>query len=332
MALKKLFLFWLKNARYHALPQSVIPACLAACLAFGQEGFHLFYAVLAVLGTSLGHLGINLFDDFFDYLKKETIFRNKMALQGMRARIGKCPYLISNQATLKQLLCACCLFSGLALCIALIIYFKRGNAILIFAGVTAFLGLFYSAWPFRLSYHGLGEMTVGVIFGPLLMSGVYYAACGQFAPSLLFISIPIGLFVTNILYVHSILDYEPDKNVGKRTLAVLLDNKRLMLAALLVFTLSPYLIICVGIYAGFLSKYFFFVFVTLPMALELFRLMWLYTKDSKRDIQRKFWMGPMNNWDRIISNRIEWFMIRWYIARNLLVFFCVIVFLASICG
>jgi len=30
----------------------------------------------------------------------------------------------------------------------------------------------------------------------------------------------------------------------------------------------------------------------------------------------------MSGWDRVLANGIDWFMLRWFLARNLLVFFC----------
>ncbi len=36
-------------------------------------------------------------------------------------------------------------------------------------------------------------------------------------------------------------------------------------------------------------------------------------------------MGPMEMWDAIKESGIEWFMIRWYLARNLISVFALIV-------
>lgn len=317
--------FWLNNSRYNSLPQSVLPALTAVCLAYGHTGFSWLYALLGVFGVITGHLGLNLFDDYFDYRKKNTGYRNEMVREGMRARISKCAYLTSGAATLKQLLVACLVFSGLALVIGFLIYLKRGEVILYLTFITALLGVSYSGAPLRLSYRGLGELQVGIMFGPLLMVGVYYAACGHIAGSVLFASLPIGLLVANILYVHSIMDFEPDRKVGKMTLAVLLNNRTLMLVALGILLFLPFLIIVYGIGTGYLSPYYGIVFLCFPWAFWLFSLMVAYVKDPHRVFKRKAWMGPMNNWKRIEQAGIEWFMIRWYLARNLLSLFCLII-------
>jgi len=322
--------FWIKNSRYHALPQSLIPALLAVFLARRHDDFQVLYALLAVFGVILAHLGVNLFDDFFDYLKKEQLFRDTMAREGMRARVGKCAYLISRQATLRQLFAACLVFCGLAVLVGLILFLKRGEIILAITAAAAFLGIFYSAWPIRLSYRGLGELTVAVMFGPLLMYGMYYSACGYFDPALWFLAIPIGLLATTIVFTHSILDAEPDKKAGKITFAVLLGNKWLMLTGLIAFVTIAYLLVFLGIQTGFLPKTYLMVFLTLPLAVGLFRLMFLYIVSPHQPVQRKFWMGPMNAWKQIVAQNIDWFMIRWYVSRNLLVAFCLTIVLASL--
>jgi len=318
----KLLRFWIKNARCHALAQSAWPSFLAVALALGQADFSPLLALAAVCGVMLGHMGCNLFDDYFDFRVQNTSFRNTMAREGMRARIAKCPYLTSGQATLGQLLAASCVCSGLALLAGLLIWLRRGEPILLIALFTAGLGLAYSGWPLRLSYHGLGELLIGLVFGPLLMSGVYYAACGRLDSSILFIAVPVGLLVMNIIYVHSIMDYEPDKRVGKKTLAVLVNRRGFMLTILGLVLSLPYLFISAGILAGRLSPAYALAFLTLAPAAMLFRLMRQYTRDPRKPVRRRFWMGPMSGWDRVLANGIDWFMLRWFLARNLLVFFC----------
>lgn len=320
--------FWIKNARATALPQSLLPAILAVCLASQIESFSIFLGVLAILGVIAGHLGLNLFDDYFDYKVKGSEFREDMARKGFRARIAKCNYLTSGEATLIQLLIACFVFSGIALIIGGAIWIIRGNFILWIAIATALLGISYSGAPLRLSYRGLGEIIIGIIFGPLLMIGVYYAACGYFDWPVVFISIPVGLLVTNIVYTHAIMDYEPDKEVGKMTFAVLLKDKNRMLVCSLLILIIAYGSIIGGIISGYLSIAYLLTLLTLPMAITLFYLMLEFVRHPERKFSPRFWMGPMGNWDRLQSLGLDWFMIRWLLARNLLSFFCLTIIIA----
>ncbi|MDR3252933.1 MAG: prenyltransferase [Tannerella sp.] len=326
----KKILFWFRNARPTALPQSLLPAALAFCMASNVDGFSLLLGVVAVIGVIAVHLGMNLLDDYFDYKVKGAEYRDRMQHRGMRARISKCPYLKSGQATMSQLLVACTVFGGIALAAGTVIYLFRGNMILLIAGLTALLGVSYSGAPLRLSYHGLGEILIGIMFGPMLMAGVYYSACGTLDYPVFFISIPVGLLVANIVYTHSIMDFEPDREVGKRTLAVLLNNKKKMLACLLALLLTAFGLVTGGVASGYLSVYHLFTLLLLPMAAGLFYLMIEFVRNPSRTFTPRFWMGYMGDWERIRSIGIDWFMIRWLIARNLLAFFCLILIIISL--
>lgn len=319
---------WLKNSRYIALPQSVLPAILAFCMASRSDGFVWWLGVLAILGVIAGHLGMNLFDDYFDYKVKESGYRNTLNRKGFRARISKCDYLTSGTATLSQLLVACIVFGVIALSIGTIIWFFRGNSILWLAIITALVGISYSGPPLRLSYHGLGELLIGIIFGPLLMTGVYYSACGHWDYSVFFISIPVGMLVMNIVYSHAIMDYEPDKEVGKHTFAILLKTKKAMLYFHNFLVLFPYLSVVIGVVMGYLSPFFLFVFLTLPLAVYQHYMIVKFIYEPDRKFSPKWWMGPMKDWDRMEVAGLDWFMIRWLSARNLLSFFCLMIIIA----
>jgi 1,4-dihydroxy-2-naphthoate octaprenyltransferase len=324
--------FWFSNSRPHALPQSVLPALLAVCLAASQADFSLPLALLAVAGVIAGHMSANLFDDYFDYKAHHAHYRNVLDRAGFRARIGKCTYLTSGQATAGQLLGVALALMGTALLMGGVIFYFRGMAIIAIAAIAALLVIFYSGPPLRLSYHGLGELTIGVIFGPLNMIGAYYATCGAMNQTLILISIPVGLLVMNIIYVHSMLDAVTDKQTGKHTLAVFLDRPAAMLIVLFLILFLPFLVIGYGIWRGSLPVSYLALMLTLPMAAGLFRMMTVFYKNPEWKFKPKPWMGLMRQWPQAEAAGIGWFMIRWFLARNLLVAVCLIGMALSFIG
>ena len=171
---------------------------------------------------------------------------------------------------------------------------------------------------------------VGFMFGPLLMAGVYYSACGEPVWPLLYVSVPVGLLVANNLYVHSMLDLEADKRAGKMTLAVLLKRRGAMLAALTLILFSPYLFVLAGTLSGNIPRLYMLVWLTLPMATGLFYLMIQFALHPEKRFSPAWWMGPMGRWDYLKKAGVDWFMIRWYLARNLLTFFCLITVIATL--
>jgi len=322
--------FWWKNARPVALPQSLLPAVLAVCLAANMPNFSIYLSLAAVVGVMLAHLCSNLLDDYFDYKAKDTQFRDDLQRKGIRARISKCTYLTSGETTLKSLFTVCCILGAAAITIGVIIFLQRGVVVLYITVIAALLGFSYSGLPLRLSYRGLGEIVIGLMFGPLLMCGVYYASCGALNGAIALVSISVGLLVVNIVYTHAIMDYEPDKSCGKMTFAVLLNNKKYMLITLFLLLFTAFATMLVGIVTQYLAKSYLLVLLTLPMAFSQFYLMQKFVKNPQKTYNPRFWMGPMGNWQQIKSAGIDWFMIRWLLARNLLSFFCLIIIVITL--
>ena len=79
--------------------------------------------------------------------------------------------------------------------------------------------------PLKLSYRGLGELTVGVIAGPLLTLQAWLIATGSFDSRAVWIGVPFGLLETAMALMHGICDRETDAAVGKRTLVVRIGDR-----------------------------------------------------------------------------------------------------------
>ena len=329
----KTFLIWFKNARYAAIPQSLLPALVAIAFAANSDKFSPILAFLSVIGVVFAHLGSNLFDDYFDAKKNDSSYKDRLASKGIRSRIAKCSYLTDGSATLKQLKTAAFLFSAFALLLGAIILFFRIDqlkSILILVGITAFIGVFYSAWPFRLSYKGLGEFCIALLFGPLLMQGVYIASCGATNLPLMFISIPIGILVANIVYTHAILDFEPDKMIQKKTLAVVLNQKKWMNFFSFLFLFLPFIIIIAGILFQVIAPIFLLTLLALPLTIWLFLSILDFQKNPSHIPEKKWFHFPMEQWKEVNQAGIGWFMLRWYSARNIIILFCLICFIIAL--
>lgn len=316
--------FWFINARPVSLPQSLMPALLGLLAARGAERFSLALGLLAVIGGVLLHLSMNLFDDYFDY--------RKIKAQGGEFRATKCPYIRSGTATENELLAACLTFGAAAGFCGAIIWLFRGSLILPPAVIGLILGLMYSGAPLRLSYHGLGEVVIGTIFGPLLVCGVYLSAAGEFAPQALIIGLAMGLLVTVVVYVHSMMDWSLDLGADKHTLADLLKTPERQLVALAAMLGLPYLLVLFGMACGWLSFMWRLVAISLPWALALYFSMRKYVAEPAAKVERRLWYGPMGDWNRWVSAGRDWFMLRWLLARNLLTLFAVLGALAAIFG
>ena len=316
----KKILYWIQNARAYALPQSVLPALVAVFMAVGNDGFSVGLSIVAVFGVMLAHLSVNLFDDYFDYQFNSEQIRKQAASEGQRARTAKSPYLTSGEVTPRELFQVASLFALAALLLGSIVFVKRGFIPLYIALAAGFLGFFYSGKPIRFCYHGLGELVTGLIFGPLLMGGVYYAACGTFTTAVFVVSLAVGLWVVNILYTHSVMETTTDKKVGKRTLAEVLKTRPLQLSASAIFNFTPYVILLISLISNHLPPIFAVIFLIIPLSVALFYLLFQFCYHPDREFKRRWWYGPIEHWDLICEQHLEWFAIRWFLARNILQF------------
>lgn len=316
---------WIKNARSVALPQSALPALVAIFFGAKSDSFSLTLSVVALLGVMSAHLGANLWDDYFDLKKNDSSYRDRLASNGIRARIAKCDYIQDGRATVKQLFIAATLFSLFALLMGAIVLVFRWDqrvSLLIIVLITALLSLSYSGPPLRLSYIGLGEITLGIIFGPLLMQGVSIAASGTTTVPGLIISCIVGILVINILYTHAVMDFEADRAIHKNTLAVVLNNQKWITFFSALFIFFPFVLIVCFVLLNMLPPIFLITLWILPIAISLFRSILAFQKDPSSSISRRWYHFPMERWKEITQAGIDWFMLRWYSARNLVLFFC----------
>lgn len=323
--------FWIKNARSTSLMQSVMPAIVAVVLAIGSKDFSIWASVVAVLGVVAAHLGMNLADDYFDYKVGTSESRKHLVRQGFRARLVKYPYLTDGSASVRDLKLAIVLFLAFAAVLGGCIIAFRSWYVIPIVLITLFLGIFYSAEPLKLSYRGLGELVIGLIFGPLLMSGIYIASSGVFDTAVLWISIPIGLLVTNILFTHSFIDQIADKASGKVTLAVLIGKDKGNFVVSVLLNLLPFAMIVTAVLLGYISYWYLLCLITLPQALWLLYSLKAFCDKKEINTERPpFFLGRMENWERIKESGTDWFMIRWYCARNIISDFCLIIILVKI--
>lgn len=334
--------FWMDNARKISLPQSAIPCITAIVLSIGQDGFFWPIAIPVFLGVCAAHLGMNLADDYFDYRKgiPNNEIRSTLIAQGsVRARMEKCVYIVNGSATEKDLFKAmwCFLgFAGLMGLIAVVCQFivngaAAALAVIMYAVIGLILGLQYSGKPLQLGYHGLGELVIGLMFGPLNMLGVHAALTGQmFSPDMFLLSIGVGCMVTNIVYVHSVMETSADKQLGKFTFAHLLGSKTAQVTAIGIFAIVPFICLLANIIWFDWTPWFLMTAVTIPMSIFLIISTHKFVHNIPQDDKPKWWMGPMGDWDSYVKGGMDWFLIRWLLARNIDTFFCLIVIIVYV--
>jgi 1,4-dihydroxy-2-naphthoate octaprenyltransferase len=95
--------------------------------------------------------------------------------------------------------------------------------------------LAYSAGPYPLSHHGLGDIAVIIFFGivPVVLTWYLQTSSWDSADLAIETSVAIGLLAANVLVVNNYRDMEDDAAVGKRTTVVIFGRKVMSAAYLL---------------------------------------------------------------------------------------------------
>ena len=207
-----------------------IPVILASVWAYNDgitspSPFDWLLFSIVFAGASFLHLSANTFNDYFDWKSGADKLNNDYFLQysgGSRAiELG----LISESGLFRL----GSIFTFLAVLCGLIIMLLSPDKIiglLIYGLIGSAGGLFYTAPPFRFSSRkGLGELSIGLLFGPIMTMGVVYALTGIHSLEAFYIGIPLGLLTTAILWVNQFPDTPSDIASGKIHLVATLGIK-----------------------------------------------------------------------------------------------------------
>ena len=134
--------------------------------------------------------------------------------------------MLSGVVTRRRLATYALVVNCLCLAIMIVLTVARGWPIVAFALGGFLLSAAYTAPPLRLKKHGLGEPTVLVVWGPLMVGGTYYAATGQIPGAVVLASLPYALLCTTVLMGKHIDKIPWDGPDGTHTLPVILGEAR----------------------------------------------------------------------------------------------------------
>lgn len=310
--------FWLKAARVHTMPMSFM-SWLVVFLVAAKQGGNIFFGILALLGVMSAHLGVNLIDDYFDYKREVGTIKSSDEKKSIKMQKGKCAYLINGETTLNKVLFVCFVYFGLAALIGLYLLINCGWQVLAIAAIASIFCILY---PF-LTYYGLSELAVGMTFAPLLFAGVSFVMLGFISKSILLLSLSTGLLTIGLLHTHALMDYDFDVIDKKKTLCILAGSKQNALIVLGLMMAGAYVNIAIGVWLHLFPISYLGTLITIPLPIVLYYLMDQGINHPEIIHDRKFWMGPMENWEEIKKNNAQSFMLKFYISRNIMVFFTI---------
>ena len=201
--------------RLRTLPVSLAGVLCGTACALLQGSFNAVVTLLCVLFAALAQIASNFGNEYYDY--KNGIDRK--GREGFRRGVteGEISPLAMKRATYATLV--------LAAAIGCVMLFFGPWWLMLVGATIALFALGYSAGPYPLSHHGLGDVAVVIFFGIVPVTFTCYLQTGTFDHRTLLTSLAVGLLAANVLIVNNYRDMEDDKAVNKNTTVVIFGRK-----------------------------------------------------------------------------------------------------------
>jgi len=202
---------WYIATRPWSLVMTFVSTCLAGIMAYAYGSFSIFLFALTMIGLLIAHMAANMANDWYDV--KHGVDENAPT-----AEYRPHPLLDGelDKGTYKMVVFS---LYAVGLSISLYLTWLQGIPVMVFSILGVLLGVFYTADPIKLKHHSVGEISVFLAYGPLMVGGAFYAITGVFSWDPLLAATPIGLIVVLVLLANNIRDKEFDAQLGISTIA-----------------------------------------------------------------------------------------------------------------
>jgi len=259
---------WVIKLRAPFFTADLTPVLLGAAIAWARVGtFNPWYFLLTLVGAICLNAGTNMTNDYFDHVwgsdEINTEFANPFTGGSRLIQMG----LVKPKTFLWQGIG----FFVIGSLIGLALMLTRGPLVLWLGIVGVFSGYFYTAPPFRLAGTGLGELLIGLNFGPLMVLGSYYTQTRAFSWEPVIGSLPVALLIALVVWINQFQDMRADAAVGKAHWVVRLGRKRAAAAYGLMLA-ATYLSLAAGVILGVVTPFALLGLLTAPLAIKAYRV------------------------------------------------------------
>ncbi|MDQ3714989.1 MAG: 1,4-dihydroxy-2-naphthoate polyprenyltransferase [Actinomycetota bacterium] len=206
---------WVVGARPPTLPAAVAPVLVGTGAAAGVDAFDPGRAMLALLVSLALQVGVNYANDYSDGVRGTDT-----------DRVGPTRLVGSGLATATAVRTAAVICFGIAAVAGIALAAMTSWWLLAVGAIAIAAAWFYTGGTKPYGYRALGEVAVFVFFGVVAVVGTAYVQAEQILPQAVVASVPVGLLACALLVVNNLRDLDSDAESGKRTLAVVLGQRR----------------------------------------------------------------------------------------------------------
>jgi 1,4-dihydroxy-2-naphthoate octaprenyltransferase len=252
---------WLIMVRAAVLIMTVISVIVGVIVAAMDGHFYLHRAVALLVGLICAHATNNLVNDLVDWhrgLDRDNYYRRQYGVHVLEQHFvdEKTFLLITAGTGLVALL------SGLWLT------WFIGSDVLYLMAVGAFFVMFYT-WPLKV--FALGELSVLLVWGPLMTAGSYFVMAGTVSWEMMLISIIYGIGPTLVIFGKHIDKADQDKDRHVNSLPVVIGEEKSRWLSLCLVALQWVLLIGMAVITD-VGTWFWLCLGSLPALYGLVRL------------------------------------------------------------
>ena len=252
---------WVLASRPWSFSMTAISISVGSALAAIDGSFSWTLYLLAILAGVFMHAATNLINDYYDV-------KSGVDFQGVSTGIYRPHPLLEGKLTPRQVVIEACLLYGIATVIGLYLVSVCGWPLLWIGLIGALASVTYTAPPLKYKYIALGELSVFLMWGPLMVMGSYFIQRQVFNVNALLISLPFGLLVALVLLANNIRDINHDRSQGILTLPIAIGQRNGLRLYSAIVILAYIGIIGMSV-AGPLYLWSLIVLLSLPLALKL---------------------------------------------------------------
>jgi 1,4-dihydroxy-2-naphthoate octaprenyltransferase len=223
---------WLEGARPRTLPAAVSPVLAGTAVAAFLDQAVWWKAFLALVVALALQVGVNYANDYSD------------GIRGTDAdRVGPLRLVGSGAAEPGEVKRAAFAAFGVAMLAGLVLCATSSWWLVLVGALAVVAAWFYTGGSAPYGYRALGEVMVFVFFGLVAVLGTTYVQVESFPLAAWYAALGVGVLACAILVANNLRDIPTDREVGKRTLAVVLgdEHSRYLYAFLLAVAVATLL-------------------------------------------------------------------------------------------
>ncbi len=271
---------WIKATQPHSLVASVVGVFLGTTIAYARHyAFDAPAFLLTFAGVVLLQAATNMSNDTVDFLRGVDDLPPHL----VSPFTGGARVLPDRELAVGAHRRVWIALYALGALIGVVLALTRPNGVLLvtLGLVGGAIAVFYTLPPFSLQYHGLGDVAVAVVFGPIVTLGACAVQTGTVSWEALLASIPLGILVAAFLFVNEMPEHETDPRGGKRTIPARIGLER-SYRLYVALVASAFVLLFVFIAAGALTALAVLGVAAVPAVVRSVRVLRAYYREYPR--------------------------------------------------